>query len=1161
MKIKFIDVRSLIRKRLLILIMRTFIFLLCTTFFGFNSIEGLAQEKVIINTDKEVSVHQVFRIIKKQTKYRFLYPESLFIDAPKVQLKKGVIELSKLLKQALSGSNVKFELSKGNTIVIEEESSFKKSNKKQQIKVSGAVMGINGQPLPGANILEKGTTNGIQTDFDGKFSLTVSSEESILVISYIGFVTKEVIAANEPITVTLVEDAAELEEIVVIGYGSQKKTTVTDAVSTVKMNEVLGNRPISDVRVALQATAPGLQITSNSGQPGAQGLGVQLRGFPSINGGGSLILQDNVPVNFSDINPQDIETITVLKDASASAIYGARAAFGVVLITTKKPTKKQKVKFDYSSTLSVNTAHELVEKASTYQFVKAMNDFGQQSYWTGQLIPEWLGFLEDYSTNPSAYPDGIAIDATGRNYPLRDTDIIGSWMGNTGWSQFHNFSFSGGSEKTTFRVSAGYSDEDGILVTDNDSYKKITLNAFLQTDLTKNLTTSTNVLYTNSDRNRTRGSYGRSIDYVPFAFEGLHFFNDGRSLPYLTPENQERYEPADNQLIDNIRFFQKFVYNPIKDLKLTGEYTFEKRNVDDYGSNIQQDYIHPVSLAFFEGDPLLTAYSKNNFKSIRNSINVFANYDKKIGKHNFGATVGLNREVYDAEGFNIRRTNLISTGLPSISGATGEITGGDSFSNWAVLGYFGRITYNYKEKYLLKLSGRYDGSSRFREGNRFGWFPSLSAGWVVSNEKFMNNINFLSQLKLRATIGEIGNQNTNGLYPYLPLMDPYRVDWLNEDSGVRYVSVGSPNLVSQGFTWETVQSKGIGIDLALFNNKLTASFDFFERNTLDMIRSGAQLPAVLGTNAPTENAADLQTRGWEFEMKWRQNVGDFSYNIGFNLWDNQTKITKFDNPGFLLNDFYVGRKIGEIWGYATDGYYTVDDFEPGTLSATLENGTLKEGVVSIQGVQVNPGDIKYKDLNGDGIINSGNNTLITELDENGEMVPNTGPGDRKIIGNSSRRFQFGIIGGASYKNFDLSFVLNGVGKREVWQNSGVIFPFQGQFNTIFKHQLDYWTPDNTNAYFPRIYENGNYGKSRRTQTKYLLDGSYLRIKNIALGYSLPNNVLEKIKIDKLRLFISGENLFTFDNLPKGVNTELQNKGGGASYPFLRSYNFGINLSF
>jgi len=1018
------------------------------------------------------------------------------------------------------------------------------------LEISGKITDENGESLPGAAIVEKGTSNGTITDIDGNYKLNVADDATIL-LSFVGYATQEIaVAGRTTIDIQMAIDARQLEEIVVRGFGSQKKAHITGSAASVEMEDVLANRPVTNPILALQGSVPGLQITASSGQPGDVGLNINIRGMTSINGGSPLILMNNVPVSAEDINPQDVETITVLKDAAASSIYGARAAFGVILITTKSAGKNQPIQFNYSSTFSFHKPEDIPEKASTYDFINAINDWGTPTFWTGQDIPAWVGFLEEYKNNPSTYPEGYA-ELSGLRYPLVDTDLIGTWLDDPGSTQIHNFNFSGGGDKTTYRVSLGYSNEDGIIITDNDSYKKYNINAVLNTDLTNKLTATTNVMYRNSIRRAPLGSYGNAISFNTYTpADGNHVFDDGTEVPYFTPANVEQLKVAPKFIEDNIRFFEKLDLNPIEGLNIVGEYTFEKRNFDAITSDNQILTVNPERFVLNAVNSVNTFYQRSNTKTIYNAVNIYAKYGKTINAHSFEVLAGFNREENSLESFWVKKTELINVALPSISGATGAITGDDIFGEWSVMGYFGRFNYNYKEKYFLEANGRYDGSSRFKTDDKFGFFPSFSAGWHVARESFMESIDFISDLKLRGSWGEIGNQQTSSLYPAIPGMSTIIASWLNESSGAPYVSLGLPGLVSKSFTWERVQTVNLGIDVQLLDNKLAASFDAYTRQTLGMLMAGAELPAVLGAEAPTENAADLKVKGWEMVISYKNEINDFSYNVGFTLSDNQGEITDFDNSSGLLSQNYTGRKIGEIWGYTTDGFYTEDDFEAGTLDANLMGGTLKDGVPTWEGRNQNPGDIKFVDRNGDGLITDGNNTLDD-------------PGDKSIIGNSSRRYQYGLFGNAAYKNFDFSILLNGIGKRDLYNNTSVRFPYSNEFQVVYTSQLDYWTPDNREGYFPRNYPLGgvNYGISRSTQTKYMISGAYMRIKNITFGYRLPQNILDKVKIKSLRIYVAAENFLDFNKYPDGINTELSNKGNGGTYPYMKSYSVGLNLTF
>lgn len=1035
----------------------------------------------------------------------------------------------------------------------------------QNVTIKGQVTTSDQLGLPGVTIVEKGTTKGTVTKPDGSYEITVSSADAVLTYSFIGFIVQEIpVSGQSTINVVLEEDTQDLDEVVVVGYGTQKKANITGAAASVQMDKVLGNRPVTNAAVALQGSIPGLQVVTNSGQPGNEGVSLNIRGTTSINGGSPLVLMDNVPVSMGDVNPQDIESVTVLKDAAASSIYGARAAFGVILITTKKGGKGQPVKFEYSNTFSWRQAEDVLEKASTYDFVHALDDWGLDAFWTGPDVPTWVDFLEDHRENPGNYPDGYA-EKDGLRYPLTDTDLIGAFLDDPGFTQIHNFNFAGGGKKTAYRVSAGYSDEDGIIVTDSDSQKKYNITSYLKVDLTDKLAITADIKYNKDYRRTPRGQYGNAISFNPFTPEdGYHEMEDGSLVPYDSPAMAEQIKVIPQRWRDNIRLFGKLDYELIPDLVLTAEYTFSKLNQDNVTGDNQVLTVNPERFTLNAVDPARTYHQKTNSKTQYSGLNLYAKYKKSVQAHNFEVLVGHNREDQDYEYFRARRYNLVDVNLPALGTATGIIEADDSFYQWAVMGYFGRINYNYQEKYFLEVNARYDGSSRFGADDRWGFFPSVSGGWNVARESFMDDVEFISQLKLRGSWGEVGNQNTNGYYPYVPGMPLYEASWLNESALQQYSTLRSPDLVSAGFTWETVRTINFGVDIKMLKNRLASSFDIYTRETLGMLESGVALPAVIGTSAPEQNSADLKTKGWEFELSWNDKIGDFSYNVGATLFDSHAEITEFNSQTGIIGQNYVGRDLGEIWGYVTEGFYSVDDFVPGSLDEDLRNGTLIEGIAVPKGRTINPGDVRFTDLNNDGEIFTGNNTIEAAVDpETGEVIPGTGPGDRQIIGNTTRRYQYGLFVNADYKGFDFSLMLNGVGKRDIYINNQTRFPYTNEFQVVYASQLDYWMPDNTDTYYPRNYPLGgvNYGYSRSTQTKYMLDGSYMRIKNITLGYTIPKNLLEKVKIDRLRVYVAAENVADFNSWPNGINTELSNKGSGATYPYMKGYSVGLNMTF
>ncbi|GLR18892.1 SusC/RagA family TonB-linked outer membrane protein [Portibacter lacus] len=1053
----------------------------------------------------------------------------------------------------------------------------------QQVSITGTVSDqSDGIPLIGANVLVKGTLGGTITDVEGNFELEAKTSDT-LVITYTGYISQEIpVNGQEIFSISLNVDAQVLDEVVVMGFGTQKRENVTGAASFVQLDDIIGDRPLTNSAQALEGVAAGLQVVNTSGQPGANNTALRIRGYMSINGGSPLVLVNNVPMSLNDVNPRDIESVSVLKDASATSIYGARAAFGVILITTKQASRNQPTQFSYSTTNSISRASELPEKATTREFVQALSDFGVDDYFAGQNVDKWLNYLDTYDSDPSSltylkdpvsgenYP--IAFDEANNNYyALADSDFIGDFLNDQGYNTLHNLTFSGGSDRISYRVNGGFSFEDGIMVTDKDQFTNYNINAFLGADLTKNLKSTTNIFYKNSNQIRPIAQYASAIQGRMYDPTGFFETSAGDIIPFDSPGNFVRYRTPSTTDNNNQRFFQKLEFTPVKNFTLTGEYTYEKRIANNFSAN--NGTIFASSFKFIPNTSAENAFqnsriSRSEFNTSYNSLNLYGKYDMGFGKHNINLLAGFNRENSVNKGFASTRTGLIDPTLPTFNLAIGDVYDiSDSYGDWAVMGYFGRVNYNYDNKYFLEANGRYDGSSRFPNGSQFVLLPSFSVGWNLAKEAFLAPVEQLSMLKLRASWGEIGNQQTADFYPSISGYEDFQASWVNLDNDQQYLTLRPGQLVSNSFTWEKVRTSNIGVDIAFFQDKLNFSGDIYKRETIGMLSAGADLPATLGTEAPDQNIADLETRGWEVELGWRDGGNDFRYGINFNLSDNQSKITKFFNESGIISNFYVGKDPREIWGYVTDGYYTVDDFVGGTLDAHLSgpNRQLKEGVVQIENAPTPyPGDIKYKDLNGDGVINAGNGTLEGMYDESGNLVPNTGPGDVEIIGNSNRRYLFGINGNVGYKGLDLSFVLSGVGKRDLWRDSDVIWPYPSVFDNIYKHQLDYWTPDNQDAFYPRVYgePNGNtgsnYGRSRRVQTKYLSNESYMRIQNITIGYAIPKKILSRVKLQQLRVFVAGNNIHTFDHLPKGLDPDY---GSNGVYPLMSNYSIGLNTTF
>ena len=1044
----------------------------------------------------------------------------------------------------------------------------------QTKKITGNVTNTAGEPIIGATVLEKGnTTNGTITDIDGNFTINLPANAT-LSISYIGYITQEIqVGYQTSFKVVLKDDTKTLDEIIVVGYGSQKKANLTGAVSSVKMDEALGDRPLLNAADALQGAVPGLFVSNGGNAPGTS-KSFQIRGAYSLgvkNSDGTygntikpLVLIDNVEGDIDMINPEDIESINVLKDAASAAIYGARAAGGVILVTTKRPKGASRFELNYNNNFAFGKAVNLPKQAPLMDYLQAYLDCGySDAYWSlgSPSVSKWMEYLTAYQKDPSSFNtvgDGIYVDESGVPYYLNEKDLYKNFM-ETSFQMTHNISASGGTDKLRYRISGGYNSNDGVLISDRDKFERMNVNSFISADVTKWFTQEITMSYAHSLQTSPGGMGGvyntRLVSYYP---EGelpasVNTLAD-EDLPLFTPRNQILYSNPVNNKNDNPRIFLKSILKPLKGLEAVFEYTFDKNIYDYHWYTGQYDYttIQGGSSKSFVDDYLRQYKQHTNY----NSINVYATYNKDFGNHHFKVMAGFNQESSYQETLDTYSYNQAVLDVPAMSSGTGTIKATDSYSEYAIRGGFFRVNYNYLDKYLLEVNGRYDGSSKFPKSSRFGFFPSVSAGWQIAQERFMNSTrHWLDGLKLRASYGVIGNQNINP-YTFTPSMSVNNkaTSWIIDDTYVTSIS-SLPALVSQNFTWEKVGTINVGLDVNLFNNRLSGVFEWYQRNTNGMLAPGVQLPAVVGASAPYQNTADMRTRGWELSLNWRDQIGKVGYRIGFNLSDYKSEIIKYDDNAAtkLLSSYYPGQTLGEIWGYVVDGYYTVDDF------VDTSSWQLKEGVTSINGYNVRPGDVKFKNLRDDdtstNVITSGDNTFDN-------------PGDRKVIGNTTPRYQYGINLGMNYAGFDLNVILQGTGKRDYWISNVLTFPMNGDnFVPLFEGLSDYWMPKdpdngdwsavNPNAKYPRIYGNrGNSGSNLRQSDKYLSDASYLRIKNITLSYKLPKKWVNQIFLNQMKAFVSIENVATFTSLPSGIDPERIEW----NYPAFRTVSFGVNIT-
>lgn len=1043
----------------------------------------------------------------------------------------------------------------------------------QQTSVcKGVVKDTNGEVVIGASVVVKGTSNGVITDLDGVFSLANVPQNATIEISFVGYETTTVIWKGAPINIVLKEDSQILDEVVVVGFGSQKKANLTGALTSVDMDELKGDRPLVNVSSALQGAVPGLLVSSGSFEPG-QSKSFQLRGAFTIGTGGSgstiapLVLIDNVEGDIDMLNPEDIENITVLKDAASTAIYGARAAGGVILVTTKRPKDKTKFTLNYNNNFAFSSVVNTPKQAPFSTTLKTYQEAFGDTYWTysSPSVSKWLQYLDEYKRNPSAFNivgDGIFKDTDGSVYFLNEHDTYGNFM-ETGFQQTHNISASGGTDKLRYRISGAFLDNDGVLIGNKDTFRRFNVSSFVSADITKWFTQEVTMSYASSKRVKPQSGLGSM-----FSNEFLNIIPEGdfpvsiapelpKDLPFYTPRNQVKYAKSTTYNNSNPRIMLKSILKPFKGFEAVFEYTFDKNM---YNYDFYSDYIGYVDIqgAAKYNVPQDRDYleKEQNFTNY-NAINIYGTYSFDIAKdHHFKLMAGFNQESSYYENLYSKAFGMIVSDVPALNGGTGTIQTSDGYNEYAIRGGFFRMNYNYKDKYLLEVNGRYDGSSKFPKENRFGFFPSVSGGWNIAEENFMKNMrNWLDMFKLRVSYGVIGNQNISN-YAYYPTMSMNNLynGWLVGSKEVGAIN-SLPNLVSSTFTWEKVHTTDIGVDLTLFSNRLNAVFDWYRKDTKGMLGPGMPLPAVIGADAPQQNTADMRTKGWELAINWRDQIGNWNYRAGLNLSDSRSEITKYDynEESKLLSVFHRGYEMGTIYGYVSDGFYTVDDF------VDTQSWELKEGVPSIKNYSPRPGDVKFKNLRDD-------DNSVNRIDDGLGTLDN--PGDQIIIGNSTPRYLYGINLGVGYKGLDLSVFMQGTGKRDAWLSGNLIFPMGGgQFAPMYEGLDDYWQPKdiangdytavNPNAKFPRMYGNrGNAGSNLRQQTQYLSNAAYFRIKNVTLSYTVPKKWINKIFLQSLKGFVSIENVATFDQLPDGIDPETL----GWAYPTSRMVSFGVNFT-
>lgn len=1152
------------------------------------SATAYSQEKLITLSLKDASLPTVFSAIAKQSDYLFLYNnDNLNNTSPKVNVEVKEATIEQVMAQCLNGLPFSYKIMDKTVVIIPKHNTAAKqqlSKVIKQMQVSGRVTDSTGAPLIGVSVKIKGANKGAITNDDGRFQLELQDENAVLVFSYVGYKTKEVqVNGRSMLNITLESSSSELNQLIVVGYGTKKKVNLTGAVSVINAEDI-SKRTVNNSVQALRGLAPNLNIglTNNGGASDAT-MSLNIRGVGSLSSSAPYILIDGVratQAELSALNPINIESISVLKDAASAAIYGAQAAYGVILVKTKTGRQNQKLSVGISSSLRLSKLIFVPSSLDALTYAKEINQ-ASQNYANQTFIPEeqiekikaFMNGELKYGTAPVPNAPnqwlGIGEGRSSDWYSgFANTDWWDVMYKDFGFTQKHDVFVSGGTKKLTYYASGGFFQDPGQFYygDKNENFRRLNYNSTISADVTDWLTIS----------NVTRFYQVNNI--FPATLEagsrGRLFHDMMRWSPLVPLKTPPVKDSAGNIIVpeqlttlagyNENNGFNKYQINNLvstfkADVKITdhlsikGDYTFKKDWYERTLNYKKWIFYGP------QGEPSLIYQANNNQikkewrRTNYTSINVYANYDRSFSAHNFHLLVGYQQEENNHEKLQVGRKAVIADYLNSINVSVGDIIDLDNpISAWGTMGVFGRLSYNYQEKYIFEFNGRYDGSSKFAPHHRWGFFPSVSLGYNIYKEKFWESLSpVINTLKIRASYGKLGNQNVDG-YLYLPSI-PINTELNWAIGGERPVYTKIPGIISPDITWETSTTKNLGFDLTFLNNRLSASIDIYQRQTDNMFGPSSALPAALGTDPPQTNSASLSTKGFELVIGWRDAVQDFNYNINLMLSDNVSTITQYNNSTNVLktDSWYVGQTIGEIWGFkANELFQSESEVEKYTSQVDL----------SYFGTGWQPGDVKYLDLNGDGKVDVGENTVDN-------------PGDRIIIGNDHPRYHISLSAGASWKNFDFQMLWQGIGKRDLFLDSyaSLFWGWNSQGHShLTKASLDHWSKDNPGGYLPIPLLSGGrsgFGKDRYPSTRYLLNGAYIRLKSLNIGYTLPASLTKRIKINSVRFFIGGENLLTFTNMWPTLDPEIAYVGkkdrtsDGRAYPLSQVYTFGFNITF
>ena len=1112
-----------------------------------------------INLDvNNTEIRQVIKDIEQQTDYRFFYTDGLADLARKVSLKIKGEDINNVLSELFDNTQLGYRIADNKLVMLAPKGAMQQGR-----TITGVITDDTGEPLPGANIVVKGSSTGVMTDMNGAYSLVVPNDNVTLVFSYMGYVSKEIVVGSQTtISVTLNENVTLIDEVVVVGYGQQKRVSLTGSVSQVSGDKIT-ERPSTSVTNTLQGMMPGVTVIRSSGQPGDETSGLRIRGFSSVSDVSAMILIDGVEGSLEYVNPDDIESISVLKDATTAAIYGARAAGGVVLVTTKKGSV-QKVTIRYNGSFGISVPGIMPQRLPPWEEQQHILD----SRYAALNVIEFPEDFSEWLANPN-YMRDIHPSAINRYQ---------SALGNSNWlveglreyttSQRHSVSLNGGHGKTTYFLSGGYQTQNGLFKYGPDSNDRYNMRVNLNTEVNKYIDLKVSSSIENNKRNRNSSSHesimeglytarGRENMYLPE--DDVNYAKDPYSSDlYANPIRSMRYGGSDitqNNFVTalgNIHI-KNLVEGLTIDLNASRRFGTYKREIDrvflaGQGRNGPRGDYNTHS-----PNSSVQKYKNDNFQD---KFEGLVNYKTNFGKHSLGVLAGASYEHWMRDQIDVRANDLLSDELFSFKYYDSSLASNsiltDEVLEWKMASLFGRINYDYANRYLLELVMRYDGSSRLAPGSRFEFFPAASAGWVVSEESFFEGakgiVNFM---KLRGSFGRVGNSTaiSGDYYPYLGTI--YR--GTDMYMGERYYY--KQKMTSADITWETVQTTNIAADFSFLNSRLSLTGEYFWKKNLNML-SPLEPGNIVGIEVlPRENVGTMKAWGWELSLGWRDKIGDLSYNVAFNIDDSDNKLVEYKGVNAIASGnvhLLEGYPMFSLWGYQTDGFWNSRD----------EYLAYKEA---------NPG---YESFGNQEARISGGDTRYVAQGKADHKVGTTGsgtpedPGDLIYLGDANPHYAYGLNIGVQWKGFDFSLFFQGVGKRKFFIRSQHLTPMGSSGQMPWTINRDYWREDNKDAYFARLFESGahNYEYADR----WVQDGSYIRLKNIQLGYTLPI----KKYIQSCRVYITGNDVWEHTNMlsawdPEFGNntatrtgtTNINDRVGRSYYPFMRSWTAGINLSF